>query len=124
MIASRPRTSGSSLPESLTSARLECASSISRAIRPDRLEESIGPGGLEAGSLELPGHVLGGFAVAGAAGAAALESVIGQNEDVRPPALAVRLAGGAVDGAVCRLDRSEYRQQPPASGRSSALPDS
>ncbi len=55
--------------------------------QPDRLEKSLGSGWFEPGPRELLGHVVGRLAVALAAGVAAFELVIGQDQDVRPPSL-------------------------------------
>src|SRR5580693_5316287 len=51
------------------------------------LKIAVGTSRLETGACELSGNVFGRPPVARAAGVAAFEFIIGQDRDVRPPAL-------------------------------------
>ena len=88
MIASVPSVKGSG-PLSVDQREARVAFVDCPGYEVDRLKEPVGARGFEAVAGELAGDILGGFAVAHAAGVATFELVIGQNRDVRPPALAV-----------------------------------
>jgi hypothetical protein len=52
---------------------------------------------LQAAALELSGYVCGGLAMPFAAGFAALQLIVGEEEYVGPPALGVGCGGGGED---------------------------
>ncbi len=80
-----------------------------------RLEESVAAGRLETRSSELTRHILGGPPMAVAAGVTALQFVVGQEGDVRPPSFAVGCNGATAAAVEKRRGKQNDQKSDPSS---------